>query len=505
MLEILVEKILTYGELKLALNQEDVNYYRNVLLLKFGLKHPYRGVINVSEIASLNNPSTLISELDEAIKEHKYPHLSAKASEAIITDILGMITPIPSVVNYRFREAYKKSSDHAIKYLYELSIANNYIQQAKIEQNIRWQAKTGKNYFEMTINLAKPEKDNKDIAKILKENPDDKYPSCALCLENVGFGGNDETPPRQNLRAVPLTLDKEEWYMQYSPFVYYKDHLIVISKEHKPMTITPRIFSKLLAFVDQFPNLFIGSNSDLPIVGGSILNHEHFQGGALVMPMFEAKDRYVLKHKNAAKVKISILDWESNVIKIESTSKSRLLEKATRISEKWLNYENKELGIIPATGDTRHAAVTPIVMKRKRKYIMYIVLRNNRTDEKYPTGIFHAHPEYHNIKKEGIGLIEQMGTFILPARLKTEFALIEELFYQGVSKAKMLKDYEKIKKHHTFIEKLFAEKPKASDYEKFSREYMTDVCHHVLENTACFKDDLEGQSAFEKFLVSSIR
>ena len=221
--------------------------------------------------------------------------------------------------------------------------------------------------------------------------------------------------------------------------------------------------------------------------------------------MFESEDRYVLKHKNAAKIKISILDWQSNVIKLQSTSKSRLLEKASRLSEKWLNYENKELEIIPFTGDTRHAAVTPIVMKRKRKYIMYIVLRNNRTNAKYPTGIFHAHPEYHNIKKEGIGLIEQMGTFILPARLKTEFALIEELFYQGESKEKMLKDHEKVVKHKAFIDMLFEAKPKQSDYEKFSREYMTNVCERVLENTACFKDDEKSQASFEKFLVDALR
>ncbi|MDY0214073.1 MAG: hypothetical protein RBS24_00880 [Bacilli bacterium] len=505
MLEILVEKILTYGELKLALNPEDINYYRNILLSKFGLKKPYKGVINVSEIASLNNPEKLILELEEALKEHKYPHLSVLASDGIITDILGMMTPIPSVVNIRFSEAYKKSSDHAIKYLYDLSVANNYIQQSKIEQNIRWKAPIGNHYYEMTINLAKPEKDNKDVAKVLKENPEDKYPSCPLCLENVGFAGNETTPPRQNLRAVPLILDKEEWYMQYSPFVYYKDHLIVISKEHKPMTISPRILAKLVAFVDRFPNLFIGSNSDIPIVGGSILNHEHFQGGALVMPMFEVKDRYVLKHKASSKIKISILDWESNVIKLESSSKSTLLETATKISEKWLNYENKELGIIPATGETRHAAVTPIVMKNKRKYIMYIVLRNNRTDKKYPTGIFHAHPEYHHIKKEGIGLIEQMGTFILPARLKSEFALIEELYAKGVKEEEMLKDHEKIQKHHDFIAKLFAAAPKSSEFEKFSRNYMTEVCFNVLKNTACFKDDEVGINAFEKFLKAATK
>jgi UDPglucose--hexose-1-phosphate uridylyltransferase len=266
MVEILVEKLLTYAELKLALSTEDVKYYRNVLLNKFGLKKPYKGVINVSEIHSMNNPQMLIDELCELIKTKGLPpHLSFTDPEAVIVDILGMMTPIPSVVNYRFAKLLKKDSNRAIKYLYDLSIANNYIQQAKIDANIRWTAPLDVNYFEMTINLAKPEKDNKEVAKLLTEKPEDKYPSCPLCLENVGFGGNETTPPRQNLRAVPLMLDKEIWYLQYSPFVYYKDHIIVISEEHNPMTITPRIFSKLVAFVDLFPNLFIGSNSDIPI------------------------------------------------------------------------------------------------------------------------------------------------------------------------------------------------------------------------------------------------
>lgn len=325
MVEILVEKLLAYAELKLALNSEDINYYRNVLLNKFGLKKPYKGVINVSEIQSMNNPQMLIDEMQHLIETKGLPaHLSFADPEEVIIDVLGMMTPIPSVVSQRFAEIHKKDSNKAIKYLYDLSIANNYIQEAKVAENIRWRAELSDKYFEMTINLAKPEIDNKETAKLLKEKQDDKYPSCPLCLENVGFGGNESTPPRQNLRAVPLTLDKEEWYLQFSPFVYYKDHIIVISKDHNPMTITPRIFSKLVAFVDQFPDLFIGSNSDIPIVGGSILNHEHFQGGAKVMPMFSAKDRFVLKHKHDRKLKISILEWDSNVIKLESRTKSLL-------------------------------------------------------------------------------------------------------------------------------------------------------------------------------------
>lgn len=502
MREILVEKLLAYAELKLALNSEDINYYRNVLLNKFGVKKPYTGVINVSEIQSMHNPQALIEEMERLIEERGLPpHLSFTNPEEIIVDILGMLTPIPSVVNERFAALKKKDPNKAIKYLYDLSIANNYIQEAKIAENIRWRADLSEDkYFEMTINLAKPEKDNKESAKLLTEKPEDKYPSCPLCLENVGFGGNQTTPPRQNLRAVPVSLDKEEWYLQFSPFVYYKNHIIVISKEHNPMTITPRIFGKLIAFVDQFPDLFIGSNSDIPIVGGSILNHEHFQGGAKVMPIFTAKNRYVLKHKRDHQIKISIVDWDSNVIKLQSRTKGLLLDKAAEITGKWLEYENAELGIIPATEGERHAAVTPIVTKDGRKYTMYLILRNNRTDEKYPTGIFHAHPEYHNIKKEGIGLIEQMGTFILPARLKSEFGLIEELYKEGVTGAEMISEHPSISKHSAFIKELMLSKIKPSEFKDYARDYMTRVCEKVLENTACFKNDEAGQKAFIKFI-----
>lgn len=499
MLEVIVEKILAYGELKLALHKEDINYYRNVLLAKFGLEKPYRGFINLSEVASLTNPSSLIRELGEELAKRDN-HQTRLNAEAVIIDVLGMMTPIPSIVNYHFDTISKKSSEKAMKYLYDLSIANNYIQQEKIEQNIRWRAPLTENYFEMTINLAKPEKDNKEIAKLLKEPETDKYPSCQLCLENVGFAGNHHTPPRQNLRAVSVSLDKEEWYIQYSPFVYYKDHVIVISKEHKPMTITPRIFSKFIAFVDKFPQFFIGSNSDLPIVGGSILDHEHFQGGAKVMPMFEAKDKYVLKHRDDWKVKVSVLSWDSNVIKIESKLKSALLEKASEISEKWLNYTNEALDIIPFTGETRHAAITPIMIKRKRNYVLYLVLRNNRTNKDYPDGIFHSHPEYHHIKKEGIGLIEQMGTFILPARLKSEFALIEKLYSDKTPQVVMEQEHPSISKHKDFITKLFKDKVKPSDFTTYSRRYMSEVCQEVLKNTACFKNDEVGNKALIDFL-----
>lgn len=498
MLTIIIEKLLAYAEEKLAINNEDITYYRNVLLNKFHLKKPYRGSINLSEIKALNNPYPLIEELGEALRQENNPLLPPSLHETMMSDVLGMLTPIPSVVNRRFYELYKKDAKKATDYLYDLSVANNYIKQGLISQNVLWKGKIDNHELAMTINLAKPEKDNKESAKALHENPEDKYPSCLLCVENVGFGGGEHSEARHNLRSVPVKLDDEKWYLQYSPFVYFQNHCIVISEDHKPMTISPRVYARLLNFVDKFPHFFVGSNADLPIVGGSILNHEHFQGGAKVMPMFEAKDAFVLKHRASHKVKISILDWYSSVIKLESSSRSTILETASKLTEKWINYENKDLDIIPFTNEERHSTVTPIVTKEKSKYVFYLVLRNNRTNKKYPDGIFHAHPQYHNIKKEGIGLIEQMGTFILPARLKRQFALIEEGLSEDLTPEQIIAKHPELNIHHAMIEEMHLVKP--SNFEEYSRQIMTRVCRDILINTSVFKKDDAGSKAFITFL-----
>ncbi|HZJ89610.1 MAG TPA: galactose-1-phosphate uridylyltransferase [Bacilli bacterium] len=498
MLGMLIEKLLVFAEAKLDLSDEDIQYYRNVLLFKFDVDKPYKDVLNVSEIKAMQNAAPLIEELEEAIAASNNEKIKNINVESTIVDILGMLTPIPSVVNRIFYERHKRVPHRATDYLYNLGVANNYIKQSEVSKNIKWSGKFGENTINLAINVAKPEKDNKAIAAVLQEDDDEKYPSCALCLENVGFGGSATVPPRQTLRAVPLKLEDEKWYLQYSPFQYFDRHAIVVSEEHKPMIITPRIFGKLLAFTDLFPHFFIGSNSDLPIVGGSILNHEHFQGGAKVMPLFDAKERVRIKNKKFINVDVSILDWPSSVVKLKSTSKRAIIRTSSLIAEKWLEYENKELDIIPFTEEVRHATITPIVLKERKTYTMYLVLRNNRTNAEHPDGIFHSHKQYHHIKKEGIGIIEHLGTFILPARLVREASELQAAFEAGQSFEDLIKEHEDLKLYAPFYTELLnADK---ANFEQIYREYVKDVALKILDNSAVFKADEASQKAFIKFI-----
>lgn len=503
MLSILVEKLIHYAQMHLSLDEQDVLYTRNLILYKLKIDRPYKGIINISEIRAMKTPDELLQEMKVEIMKRDL--IEEWRIEGLLTDVMGLLTSSPKIVTDKFKVIYKKNKKAATDYLYDLGVASNYIQKSKIDQNIKWESTFDDKRLEITINLAKPEKDNRQIAESLK-NPssqEDEYPSCPICKENVGFGGNFKIPPRQNLRVIPLKLDSENWFIQYSPYMYYDRHCIVVFDEHLPMKISPRTFNNLLTFSDQFPHFFIGSNSDLPIVGGSILSHEHFQGGAPVMPMFETGVRKHLKARYDKRVEIGIADWFTSVILIKSLNKKLVLEYASKITEKWFDYNNEKLNIIAHTDDERHNTVTPIVRKVKGIYYFYLILRNNRTDENYPDGIFHAHPQYHNIKKEGIGLIEQMGIFILPARLKRQLGLIEKALETGASVDVLLEEHPDLVIHSQLIEDLSDLKSeKRIQYDKEVRNYVSGVCRDVLLNTSVFKDNDEGQDAFYEFLKS---
>lgn len=503
MLDILVEKLIHYAQMHLSLEEQDVLYTRNLLLFRLKVPAPYKGPINISEIKAMKTPDALLDQLRAEVKKHNITE--EWRIEGLITDVMGLLTPTPTYVTEKFRKIYKKDKRAATDYLFDVGVANNYIQKSKIDENIKWETSFDDKTLKITINLAKPEKDNKQVLEELKHAGEhkDEYPSCPICKENVGFGGSFKIPPRQNLRIIPIKLESENWFLQYSPYMYYDHHCICVFEEHLPMNISPRTFALLLSFVDQFPHFFMGSNSELPIVGGSILTHEHFQGGSPEMPMFDAGIKKHLKAKYDKKVDIGILDWFTSVVLIKSSSKKLILEYASKITEKWFNYSNPELDIIAYTGDERHNTVTPIVRKVKSNYYLYLILRNNRTNEQYPDGIFHAHPEYHNIKKEGIGLIEQMGTFILPARLKRQLGMIEKALATKTDFETLLAKSPDLKIHETLfreLESLESEKP--IQYDKEIRNYVSNVCREVLLNTAVFKDDEKGQTAFYDFLKS---
>ena len=426
--KVLVEKLLRYARTHLHLNARDEIYMRNYLLREFNLNAPCKEKLQLSYIDELSVPDTIVEELesfamDSGLTDEAHKNLYS-------TFILGVLSPLPSVVNQTFRDIKKDEGiEKACEYLHTLSIKNNYVQKTAIERNLKWAFPDGDKYLEITINLSKPEKDNKDIAKLLVKTPsaNEKYPECLLCKENEGFAGTLTHPARENIRTISVNLGGEDWFVQYSPYAYYNEHMIAISNRHAPMHIAGDTIEKLLDFVDYFPNYMVGSNAALPIIGGSILNHEHFQGGGYLMPMHKAPIEKELSCDKYKGVKVGIVDWYNSVIRLESADRKAIKDFATEIILAWENYSDAEVDILSQTDGVKHNSLSPICRKDGNVYILDMIFRNNRCDEKYPEGIFHAHPEYHNIKKEGIGLIEAMGLFILPGRLKKQLAMIADI------------------------------------------------------------------------------
>jgi len=502
--KLLVEKLLTYAEEFLHLEKLDVIYTRNLLLREFKLDAPIEDAGDLSYICEYKVPDELVKEIETYALENSL------AEDGLLnlysTYIFGLLSPKPSKVNEEFYRIRKeKGIQPACDYLFNLSIKNNYIQKTAIDKNIGWEHVDGDNILEITINLSKPEKDNKEIAKLLSmPKKATKYPACLLCKENEGFEGHASHPARENIRTISMKLDGEDWFVQYSPYAYYNEHCIVINKKHIPMTITPKTVRNLLDFVDIFPNYMAGSNAALPIVGGSILNHEHYQGGGHIMPMQKSKIKTYFKSKKYKKVTVGTLDWYNSVIRLESKDRKQIAMLAGEIIEKWQGFSYEDCGVISNTNGTPHNTLSPIIRKNGNNYVIDMILRNNRTDETYPDGIFHAHPEYHNIKKEGIGLIEAMGLFILPARLKKQLDMIADILC-GVEKydETALSDSENyLFVHREMIKTLYNEglvesKEKATEKVKL---FVGEVCKNILDNTAVFKKDETGVKGFTAFM-----
>lgn len=481
-----------YSKKHLHRSDLDEIYLKNLLLRRFNEISDYVGEIDYNNVDNLLVPDYLIQELYT---------LLGKEDLLFATEILGLLTPSPSEVINKFFELKKSSSLEALNYLYDLQIKNNYIQKTAIDKNIKWDYFTPNNRLEITINLSKPEKNNKDIAKALTVKQENKYPSCLLCIENLGYGGNANHPARENIRIIPFKLDGDDFFMQYSPYCYYDQHCIVINKKHVPMSIHKKTFAHLLDFVDIFEEYFIGSNSDLPIVGGSILSHEHYQGGIHKLPIMYSKPRYTFYSKSK-ELKIEYLDWFNSCIKLSSKNKNAVFEAMEVVRTKWIAYSNSEIDIINFTNETRHNTITPIVKKENGEYTAYLILRNNRTNDIHPDGIFHAHKEYHNIKSEGIGLIEAMGLFILPGRLQRQCKEIENILLNGADENYYNKHNDMLI-HKDFIAKL-------QDTYKITKDNVKDVikdainntCMHILKNTAVFKNDELGNKSAIKFIES---
>lgn len=418
------------------------------------------------------------------------------------TKIMGCLTPRPSEVIEKFRRLYReKSPVAATEYYYKLSCDTDYIRRYRIAKDIKWTAETEYGLLDITINLSKPEKDPKAIAAALNAKQSG-YPKCMLCEENVGYAGRVNHPARQNHRIIPVKINGERWCLQYSPYVYYNEHCILLNSIHTPMKIDRSAFSKLFDFVEQFPHYFIGSNADLPIVGGSILTHEHFQGGRYTFAMASApvEEEYVIP--DFEDVSVGRVKWPMSVLRLSSTDHERLTELGARILDKWRKYTDESVFIYAETDGVPHNTITPIARKNGSRYELDLVLRNNITTEEHPLGVFHPHKELHHIKKENIGLIEVMGLAVLPARLKNEMSLLADVITnKGIDAVRSVPELEK---HADWAEQTLSKHDiTAENAMDIIKQEIGIVFSKVLEHAGVFKRDAEGISAFGRF-VSTI-
>ena len=417
------------------------------------------------------------------------------------TKLMNIFAARPSEVNAEFAVLYQTQGPQAATdKFYHDARALNYIRTDRVAKNVVWQFPCEYGDLDITINMSKPEKDPKDIAAALQVQKSG-YPQCLLCKENEGYGGNAAHPARQNLRLIELDLlkDGKKWYLQYSPYVYYNEHSILLSGQHEPMKIGPKTFARLLAFVDILPHYFIGSNADLPIVGGSILTHDHFQAGRYAFAMEKAPIETKFKLKKFPKVKAGIVRWPMSVIRLNGTQKD-LAAAAAHILQKWRKYSDPQADIAAFTQDTPHNTITPIARRRGKAFELDLVLRNNRTDENFPQGIFHPHPEIHHIKRENIGLIEVMGLAVLPARLTAEMKALEPLLIAKNIKA--VYKNEILQKHAPWAEMLLQKYHfTAKNTAKILKKEIGLSFATALEHAGVFKRTEEGQEAFSRFIA----
>lgn len=407
--------------------------------------------------------------------------------------LMDLITPSPSQVNRDFWQTYQDSPEQAVADFYALSKRNDYIKVAAVAKNIYYQTPTDYGNLEITINLSKPEKDPKAIAAARLAEASN-YPSCLLCMENEGYQGRINHPARANHRIIRLDLGQEQWGFQYSPYAYYNEHAIFLNQEHVPMVISPRTFEQLLDLLDLLPGYFVGSNSDLPISGGSILTHNHYQGGRHSFAMEKAPIERQLVFDGFESVSAGIVKWPMSVIRLSSVDKPSLLGLATKILEKWRSYSDDSVQIKAETDGTPHHTITPIARKRGDLYELDLVLRDNQTSEEFPDGIYHPHPDVQHIKKENIGLIEVMGLAILPPRLKAELAEVEKFL---LGQDSQVADY-----HQPWAESLKTAHPDVTEetVEQVVRESVGQIFARVLEDAGVYKRTPEGQAAFLRFV-----
>ncbi|GEP66319.1 galactose-1-phosphate uridylyltransferase [Clostridium beijerinckii] len=489
-----INRLMNFALKKNLINNDDIIYSTNMIL----------GVLNLNEFEvcevdeTLETPTPILENILDYACENNLIENTVTERDLFDTLIMNCVMPRPSEVINNFNNLYNISPTKATEYYYDLSISSNYIRKDRIDKNIIWKASTEYGDLDITINLSKPEKDPRDIAKakLIKSS---SYPKCLLCKENEGFYGHINHPARQTHRIIPLDFDKQKYFLQYSPYTYYNEHCIILNSEHIPMKINKDTFRNLLIFTDILPHYFAGSNADLPIVGGSILSHDHYQGGHYTFAMEKAPIEKNYSVKNYEDVEIGRVKWPMSVVRLSSNDKDKLLDLADHILTSWRSYSDESVNILSHTADEPHNTITPIARKRNNKYELDLVLRNNRTSTEHPLGIFHPHSEVHHIKKENIGLIEVMGLAVLPARLKEELNVLKE--YLINIKDNILDD-EMVAKHSDWYKYLLEK------YSNISQENVDSILKEevgfkfleVLCHSGVFKRNEKGFAAFDKFI-----
>lgn len=500
-----VRCLIDYASKCLYLDENDADYVSNLLLDLLRLDEPCDGPVKSYEIYGVLSALSEYAVRKKIIEEHERPLFETK--------LMGLITPSPSRVIEEFDSvAHFSGVESACNMLFKLGEDSTYLRRPDLDKNIIWENDSQRGKIIITINLAKPEKTPEQVrlAKLAKGG----YPRCMLCKENVGWAGNLAKPARQTLRTIPVQLDGEDWFIQFSPYQYFDQHLIAVCNEHRPMCVSGATFRRMLDFLDLFPHYFIGSNAALPIVGGSILAHDHYQGGRKVLPVFSRPARKHYLMSGFPDVDVSIVDWYNSVIRLESKDRAQLERAVEKFFNAWDSYSDDDVNIHCATyqdGEkVQHNAITPIASKNEDgTYQFNLILRNNRTDEAHPFGIFHPAEDLHNIKQESIGIIEVMGLFILPGRLAKEASEIRDILtgktpldFKGLAD-----ETHPLHKHLGMIAQLASDNGVTCSEQQASdavTNYINHACERILDTTAVFKNDEQGQSAFDKFIGSVI-
>lgn len=488
-----IKKLVEYG-VQAGLVPECERIYTTNLLLEMFCEDSYEDIEIDGEDIELEE--VLKNLLDEAVSRGIIED-SIVYRDLFDTRLMNCLMPRPSQVQKSFWEKYEKSPEEATEYFYKLSQDSDYIRRYRVKKDMKWKVDSPYGEIDITVNLSKPEKDPKAIAAA-KNAKASSYPKCLLCMENEGYAGRVNHPARENHRIIPITVNDSEWGFQYSPYVYYNEHCIVFNGQHTPMKIEKAAFVKLFDFVKLFPHYFLGSNADLPIVGGSILSHDHFQGGHYTFAMAKAPIEREVTVPGYEDVEAGIVKWPLSVLRIRSKDEKRLIELADHILGKWRGYTDEAAFIFAETDGEPHNTITPIARKVGEVFELDLTLRNNITTEEHPLGVYHPHAKRHHIKKENIGLIEVMGLAVLPSRLKEEIELLAEYITEG----KDIRSNEKIEKHAEWAEAFLAE------YDNVTKENVTDILKkeignvfvEVLEDAGVYKCTEEGREAFMRFV-----